>query len=78
MGRFVAHLVTNRPPQAPFRPGLVLCSKSCDDYSTVAKICDDFAEPYLVFPTVQRLTLKGMIALIGYANNPKYSYRFRS
>ena len=46
--------------------GLLLCSKSCDDYRTVAKLCDDFAEPYPVLPTVQHLTLKGMIALIGY------------
>ena len=28
----------------------VLCSKSCDDYRTVAKLCDDFAEPYPVLP----------------------------
>ena len=46
--------------------GLLLCSKSCDDYRTVAKLCDDFAEPYPVLPTVQHLTLKSMIALIGY------------
>ena len=56
--------------------GLLLCSKSCDDYRTVAKLCDDFAEPYPVLPTVQHLTLKGMIALIGYTNNPNHSYRF--
>ena len=56
--------------------GLLLCSKSCDDYRTVAKLCDDFAEPYPVLPTVQHLTLKSMIALIGYTNNPNHSYRF--
>ena len=56
--------------------GLLLCSKSCDDYRTVAKLCDDFAEAYPVLPTVQHLTLKGMIALIGYTNNPSHSYRF--
>ena len=27
-----------------------MCSKSCDDYRTVAKLCDDFAEPYPVLP----------------------------
>jgi hypothetical protein len=37
---------------------------------------DDFAEPYPVLPTVQHLTLKSMIALIGYTNNPNHSYRF--
>ena len=56
--------------------GLLLCSKSCDDYRTVSKLCDDFAEPYPVLPTVQHLTLKSMIALIGYTNNPNHSYRF--
>ena len=57
--------------------GLLLCSKSCDDYRTVAKLCDDFAEPPPVLPTVQHLALVAYVPLLS-INKPKNQSLFRT